>query len=151
MRRHGLRSHPLYGVWNGMMNRCHNSNDVSWRKYGARGITVCKRWTRIENFILDMYPRPEGTSLERINNSKGYSKSNCKWATPIEQGNNTRRNVYLVLGKEKMTLAQWARKIGMSRNTLKKRWRMGWEPLKILTTPVSKSHQRVIHRRYQCN
>lgn len=136
-RRHGLRFHPLYSVWNGMMNRCHNPNDPNWENYGGRGIYVCKRWHRLENFIVDMSPRPNKLSLDRIDNNKNYSKDNCRWASRIEQSNNTRQNVLLEHNGEKLTLAEWGRKLGINRNTFKKRYRNGWEVSKIIETPVN--------------
>jgi hypothetical protein len=71
---------------------------------------VCGRWLEsFENFYADMGDRPEGTSLDRIDNSKGYSPENCRWATPQEQQNNRRSNVLVTLDGETRTLKQWAR------------------------------------------
>lgn len=84
--------HPLYSVWSGMLIRCYAKNSQSYRLYGARGIQVCESWKNsFKNFVSDMGERPDGTSLDRINNDGNYEPSNCRWATPIQQAYNTRR------------------------------------------------------------
>lgn len=86
-------THPSYNSWKAMMARCYNPNHVAYDRYGGRGITVCKRWrTSFDEFVKDMGIRPPNKSIDRINNNRGYSKSNCKWSTAIEQSRN-RRNV----------------------------------------------------------
>ncbi len=87
---HGLSRTKIYLVWGGMINRCHNTNSKDYKHYGGRGIKVCKRWHKFEDFYKDMGDTSEGLTLERINNNKGYNKKNCKWATRKEQNNNQR-------------------------------------------------------------
>lgn len=88
--KHGMCYIKGYSSWRCMNSRCYNPKDISYHNYGGRGITVCKRWLDIKNFIFDMGERPEGLTLERINNDKGYCKENCKWATYTEQSRNKR-------------------------------------------------------------
>ena len=76
-----------------MKQRCDNPDNGSYQNYGGRGITYDPRWKSYENFKLDMGRRPEGLTLDRIDNSKGYYKDNCRWATSEEQNNNRRTRV----------------------------------------------------------
>lgn len=73
-----------------MMSRCYDESHVKFKNYGGRGITVCLRWHTPTNFIHDMGERPEGKTLDRINNAFGYFPENCRWATITEQNNNKR-------------------------------------------------------------
>lgn len=79
---------PTYRSWDSMKQRCNNKNVDQWDDYGGRGINYTQEWARFENFLSDMGERPEGTSLDRINNDLGYSKENCRWATKKQQQNN---------------------------------------------------------------
>ena len=89
----GRKYHPLYNTYKGLFSRCYNPKNKNYHRYGGRGITVCDRWSAQDGFwrfVKDMGERPEGTSLDRIDNSKGYSPDNCRWATYKMQNNNTK-------------------------------------------------------------
>lgn len=88
--KHGLTKHPLYSAWKGMRNRCNNPRHPRYKDYGGRGVRVCKRWDKFENFLADMGERPPRMTLDRKNNDGNYSKRNCRWATPKEQRKNSR-------------------------------------------------------------
>lgn len=110
---------PEYVAWLHMKSRCYNENNDSYGRYGGRGITVCERWLEsFENFFADIGKRPEGMSLERIDNSQGYTPQNCKWATVFEQANNKRNNFFVIWEGQKFTLANLARATGANYGTL---------------------------------
>lgn len=107
-----------YTTWKGMRVRCNSPLDFLYPKYGGRGISVCQAWDTFEQFLQDMGPRPEGKTLDRIDNSGNYEPSNCRWATPLEQANNTRRTRRHVVNGESLTISEIARKFGVSRKTV---------------------------------
>ena len=89
--KHGLAKTTEHNVWAMMIQRCTNSKTNKYKNYGGRGITVCSRWLRsFPAFYKDMGPRPHGSTLDRIDNYKGYSKSNCRWSTIVDQNRNRR-------------------------------------------------------------
>lgn len=112
---------PEYGVWRSMKSRCLNKNNLKFKDYGGRGISVCPMWLNsYSNFIRDMGRRPDGTfRIERVNNNGNYEPGNCIWATQTTQTNNTRRNRFISIWGRNQTLAQWVRELGFSRWKLK--------------------------------
>lgn len=134
--RHGHRrrgtSDPTYASWDGMVQRCTNPKTPMYKHYGARGITVPKRWLTFENFLADMGCRPAGKTLERKDSNRGYSKGNCVWAAQSEQMLNTRRTVkVLYLGKQ-LPLVVVTRTLGVKDAHVRYRLRLGWTPAQIL-------------------
>jgi hypothetical protein len=79
-----------YMIWDGMISRCYNKSHHAYNNYGGRGISVCDKWRKFEGFYEDMGDKPKGLTLERIDNSLGYNKDNCKWASMTEQSRNRR-------------------------------------------------------------
>jgi hypothetical protein len=93
---HGMTHHPLHSTWDEMRRRCNYPNHLAYKHYGGRGISVCERWDWFPNFVEDMGERPEGMTLDRIDNDGNYEPDNCHWATDPEQSRN-RRNTKIRL------------------------------------------------------
>ena len=126
--KHGYFGTPTYKSWAEMLYRCRG-NGRSYLK--GKGIIVCKNWLRFEGFLVDMGKRPNGKSIDRIDNFKGYFKKNCRWATNKEQGRN-KRNTLLLMGK---TMSEWGEILGIKRSTLAQRYYVyGWSVDKTLST-----------------
>lgn len=124
---HGQSRSPTYGSWAAMKDRCYREGHMAFNHYGGRGILVCERWLKFENFLEDMGVRPTGTTLDRYPNKNGsYEPGNCRWATPKQQQRNTARNVILDHGGESKCIAEWAEYLGLKHSTLKERIRRGW-------------------------
>lgn len=87
---HGQTDTPTWRSWKSMLDRCTYPSSIGWKNYGGRGITVCERWRSFANFLADMGERPPGKTLDRKENDLGYSKANCRWATPKQQADNRR-------------------------------------------------------------
>jgi hypothetical protein len=107
-----------YRSWAHMHERCYNPQMKGYKYWGARGITVCKRWHTFKNFYADMGDPPPGKTLDRKNNEKGYYKRNCRWATPGEQSANRRGLSYVLIERRRMYVAEACRILGISRNKL---------------------------------
>lgn len=137
--KHGLSRTRIYTTWLSMLSRCEDINNVGYKRHGRRGIKVCRRWHKLENFVKDMAPRPAGKTIERINNNKGYYLGNCTWATPKQQAANRRprsdRPLIMFKGATR-PLCEWAAITGMKKGTINGRWARGWSPEQTLTTPV---------------
>jgi hypothetical protein len=134
--KHGQLGSYTYRSWVSMRARCNNPKDPSYARYGGRGIRVCSRWNDFSAFLADMGERPHGSSIDRIDNNGDYCPENCRWSTNIEQQNNKRTNRVVEFGGERLTISQWARKLGMSKLTLIARLNDGWTPERAITEPI---------------
>ena len=144
---HGHRSEGLsatYSSWQSMLNRCRNPGMRAYLNYGGAGISVCARWHNFEHFLADMGERPAGTSIDRIDNARGYEPGNCRWANKYQQANNRRTNRVLTLDGTSKTLANWARVVGLPRKTIAMRLQDGWTVEAALSRPLRKQRNNVM-------
>jgi len=137
---HGLSSSPEFQAWSSIKKRCLKPNNNQYKDYGARGISICKEWKNsFEDFYKDMGPRPSlKHSIDRIDNNKGYSKENCRWATMSEQNLNKRNSRKLSFNNETKSLTEWSRITGIKFETLRSRLSLNWPIERALTEPPKK-------------
>jgi len=129
---HRLSLTPVYMVWKQIKDRCFNPNNKRYKHYGGRGIAICERWMKFENFFEDMGHKPKGLYIDRIDNNKGYYKQNCKWSTPREQANNRSNSRIIKHNGLSLTVAQWARELNIKEQTLRSRLRKQFPIEKVL-------------------
>lgn len=139
-RKHGMYKSKTYNSWALMKQRCTDINSKHYINYGAKGITICEEWLDFQNFLRDMGECPaDKRSIDRIDNSKGYEITNCRWVTSAEQNRNYKRNLYYEFKGERKILTDWASEYKIHFNTLKYRiTKLGWSIEKALTTPPKK-------------
>lgn len=136
-RKHGLTHTTMWTIWKDMVRRCYDETDPAFSHYGGRGITVCERWRHdVAAFAGDMGARPPGMMIERVDNDRGYELGNCIWADAITQQNNRRNNHRITHAGRTLTVAQWAREVGMQASTLIKRIEGGWPFERAISQPV---------------
>lgn len=127
---------PEYHSWSSMIQRCTNKNRKTYADYGGRGIKVCDRWLKFTNFLADMGPRPEGTSLERMDVNKGYEPGNCCWADRTTQSRNSRQAVWVEINGVSKRLTEWCDEKQISINTVRSRVKkQGWSYSDAITKP----------------
>lgn len=127
---------PEYRVWRSMLNRCTNPKAVDWARYGGRGVTVCARWAQsFDAFLEDMGPRPAGSSIDRINNDGNYEPGNCRWSTPLEQGQNRRTSRLVTYDGLTLTATEWSRRLGGHLQIVHSRLDAGWSIADAVTRP----------------
>lgn len=107
-------------AWGNMVSRCCNQKHPDYKNYGARGITVDKRWRKFANFVADMGEPQKGKTLERKDNVKGYCRDNCIWASVKQQARNRRSNVRIEVMGRTATLAEAAEILGVDRRRVRK-------------------------------
>lgn len=129
-----------------MKARCFNPNAISYPNYGGKGITICDEWLTFPPFRdwAMSHGYDDALTIDRIDNSKGYSPSNCRWATVTEQANNRRTSHFVTYNGETLTLIQWARKLNVSYPLLFQRVKRGWDFEKAITTPAQVRRKRKV-------
>ena len=140
-KKHGMWKSKVYAVWSCMLQRCSNKKHPQYKVYGGAGIKVCHRWLNFCNFIKDM-GEPNGFTLDRINNLKGYKKSNCRWATYKQQIVNRNVTHWLNYKNENLCLSDWATKFQIKPETITARLRYGCSTEEALTLPIGINHKK---------
>jgi len=132
----GNRATSTYKSWLGMKERALNTDHHAYQRYGGRGITICDRWVNsFEAFLEDMGECPVGMSIDRINNDGNYEPTNCRWATAQQQSENRKSNIWIEHQGQRMLIAHWAKRIGMTHSSLRERFKKGWSVERCLTQP----------------
>jgi len=111
--KHGRSKTKTYYVWCTMKDRCYRKEGKQYVNYGGRGIDVCSEWHNFDKFYADMGEKPVGMSLERIDNTKGYSPENCEWASRKTQGRNTRANILVQYDGRSQCLSAWCEELNL--------------------------------------
>ena len=122
---HGKSETRIYRIWSNMKSRCKRKTDTKYENYGGRGIKVCERWEKFENFYADMGDAPEKLTLDRIDVNGNYEPSNCRWATQKEQQNNRRNNLIVEYRSQKYTLQQLCDHLGKNSDRVQQRLKRG--------------------------
>lgn len=158
-RTHGRSGSRAYNSWNHAKKRCTNPKGRSWKNYGGRGITMCRRWAgSFSAFYADMGDPPTGLSIDRIDNNAHYScgrhdlcedcrvrglASNCRWADPKEQANNTRKNLLVSIDGARETLSEAVDRTGLNYARTRARYHRG-EADAVVLDPASHALHRLI-------
>jgi len=134
-------------TYTAMISRCHQPSSISYPYYGGRGIKVCEKWRNsFDAFVADVGFRPEGTSLDRINNDGDYSPENVRWATTEQQAANRRTTILITIDAETKPIAAWCRAFGISPQVASHRIKkLGLDPVWSVTTPASRKTRHRIN------
>lgn len=130
---------PTHRAWQNMRLRCLCPGTNGYKNYGGRGIKVCRRWYSFPLFVKDMGPKPEGTTLDRIDNDGNYGPGNCRWSPRHAQDRNKRNNVNIKFNGITMVQRDWARAVGLSPQIVSYRIKAGWSVDAALTTKPRKT------------
>ena len=137
---HGQSESLTYSTWERMKNRCSNPRHDKYARYGGRGIKVCKRWQKFENFLADMGPRPgRDYSIERSDTDGDYEPSNCFWMVTKHQARNRSDNRLLTFDGKTLCVAEWCERFGIPQARVLARLKLGWSVTEALTIPKLKN------------
>lgn len=145
--RHNMSKTRIYNIYHKMISRCHNPNEKEYKNYGARGITVCEQWRNDFNSFVE-WSMDNGyksdLSIDRVDNEKGYSPDNCRWATFKQQENNRRNNHFLTFRNERHTLSEWGDITGIGQDNIYARLKLGWSVERTLTEKVKRRKEYAV-------
>lgn len=148
---HGLKKHRIYNIYHGMVDRCTNSENANFYRYGGRGIKVCDEWLNEESGLLAFYEwslsngYDEKLTIDRIDNDGNYEPSNCRWITFKKQQNNKSTNHYVEINGETKTLKEWSEIYQISYATIFQRLKRGWSDVEAVTTP---RYEKFVNKEY---
>ena len=133
---HGMTDSRLYRIYKHMLNRCNNPNDIRYTQYGGRGISICDEWNTFEKFATwaNNNGYQDTLSIDRIDVNKDYSPENCRWSTPYEQSCNKTNTRLVTFGGKTQCIAEWAKELNMPYKKLWRRFNLGWDVKRALTT-----------------
>ena len=137
--KHGMYKSRLYRIWQNMIKRCYYPSSNRYEAYAGRNISICDEWRHDFKSFMDWAIAngyENNLSIDRIDNSQGYSPDNCRWADPKTQANNTRRNRIITLDGVSRTLQQWSEVTGLKRKTISRRLDRGWTIRNALTVSL---------------
>lgn len=137
---HNMTGTRTYRIWAAMKARCQRKTSSDYPKYGGRGIKVCARWQKFENFLADMGEAPPELSIERNDNDGNYDISNCCWASTLEQARNKTTNHKITHNGKTACLSEWEEITGISQKAILRRLSLGWSVSDALSLPVTGCH-----------
>lgn len=144
-KKHGIAHTPEYTSYRAMLDRCTNTNNPLFHRYGGRGIAICERWLGVDgpaNFYADMGQKPSANhSIERVDNDGNYEPSNCVWATRAEQMQTRSTTRLIEFGGKAMSIAAWERHLGFGLGVVRDRLNRGWPVDEALTRLPSKKRR----------
>lgn len=137
---HKMSDSKLYITYNNMKKRCYDINSDHYKWYGEEGKTICEEWIGKNGFInFSKWAFSNGYSedltIDRIDNTKGYSPDNCRWVTMKQNCRNKRNNHLITIDGETKTLVEWCEQYNISETVVRSRIRIGWDDVKSITTP----------------
>lgn len=133
---------PTYRSWRSMRDRCCNIESLGYADYGGAGVKIFEPWMKFAQFLADMGARPLGTTLDRWPNRNGnYEPGNCRWATPKQQANNTKKNRILIVKGISRTMSEWADITGIDMRLIHARLKLKWSVERAVLQPVRKMKQ----------
>ena len=136
----------MYEIWRDMRLRCYDERNISYNRYGGRGITICDEWKEDVKAFYDWAMANgynDSLTIERIDNDGNYFPENCRWATVKEQANNRRSNVLVTHKGKTQTMKEWANEVGIPYKVVWARMqKLGWSVERALTDPVRKGKWR---------
>lgn len=139
---HGHSKTPTYRSWSSMLARCYNQRNTEYKRYGARGISVCASWRNsFLDFLADLGEKPSGCQLDRKNNNGNYEVGNCHWVTPKQNSRNRRTSRMISACGAMRSMAEWAELIGVKQDFLRYRLKIG-TGIKLIADAMEQERQK---------